>query len=65
MLLSKMRKVGMPLDVISFIAAMSACEKGRQWEKGLSLLGEMRKVDVTLNVISVSAAISACKKGRQ
>ena len=65
LLLSKMCKEGMPLDVITFIGAMSACKKDRQWKKGLSLQGEMRKVDVTFNVISVLAAISACKQGMQ
>merc|ERR1712151_1120289 len=52
-------------DVISFSAAISACEKGGQWERALSLLEEMRDMSVTRNVISFSAAISACEKGGQ
>ena len=49
--------------MISFSAAISACEKGGQWERALSLLGKMRKAGITSNVISFSAAISACEKG--
>ena len=64
-LLSKICKVGIPLDVNGFHSAMSVYEKGRQWKKRSLLPDEMCKVDMTLNVISFSAAISACKKGMQ
>ena len=55
----------MTLNVISFSAAISACEKGRQWKQGLSLLSEMRKAGMPPDVISFSATISECVKGRQ
>jgi pentatricopeptide repeat protein len=60
-----MRAAGVAPNVISFNAAISACEKGGQWQRALSLLEEMRAAGVTPNVISFSAAISACEKGGQ
>ena len=63
--------------MISFSVAISACEKGGQWQRALALFGDMRKVGVTRrlgsvcragvtpSVISFSAAISACEKGGQ
>ena len=51
--------------MIIFSAAISACEKGGQWERALSLLDEMRESGVTPNVFSFNAAISACEKGGQ
>ena len=38
----------MTLDVINFSAAISACEKGEQWQRALSLLKEMRLAGATL-----------------
>ena len=59
----EMRERGVTPNVISFNAAISACEKGGKWERALSLLDAMRERGVTPNVISFSAAISACEKG--
>merc|ERR1711904_202411 len=65
-LLHQMRECGVTPDVISFNAAISACEKGGQWEQALALLDKMRKNGVTPpDVISFNAAISACGKGGQ
>ena len=47
-------------DVISYSAAISACEKGGQWEPALELLQKMQDRKVQPNVISYNAAISAC-----
>jgi len=61
-------------DVCSFNAAMSACEKGGQWEKTLQLLDKMQQLHkpdpgeaVRFNryVITFNAAMSACEKGKQ
>ena len=60
-----MRAHGYVPNVITFSAAISACEKGGQWERALSLLTEMRAQGVEPNVISFNAAISACDKGAQ
>ena len=49
-------------DVISFSAAISACEKGGQWERALSLLEDIKSRGVEPDVISFSAAISACEQ---
>ena len=52
-------------DVVSYSAGISACEKGKQWQRALSLLSEMQDVKVEPNVLSYSAGISACDKGDQ
>ena len=51
-------------NVVSWSAAISACEKGKQWEGALGLLQEMVHQLLTPNVVSWSAAISSCEKGR-
>ena len=52
-------------DVITFNAAISACEKGSQTNKAFSLLVGMRRQALSPDVISFNAAISACEKGSQ
>eukprot|EP00973_Karenia_brevis_P057172 7954428-Karenia_brevis.AAC.1 len=54
-----MRRESLHLDVISFSAAISACEKGGQWQWART---EMRRESLHVDVISFSAAISACEK---
>jgi pentatricopeptide repeat protein len=49
-------------NVITFSAAISACEKGGQWKRALSLLDEMRDNGVAPDVIIFNAAILACAK---
>ena len=51
-------------NVITFSAAISACDKASQWESALVLLQEACKSHL-LNLITYSAAISACVKGKQ
>eukprot|EP00973_Karenia_brevis_P071854 9985775-Karenia_brevis.AAC.1 len=58
----ELRREGLLPDMITFSAAISACEKGGQWERVAPLLDEMRRKDLVPNVISFSAAISACEK---
>eukprot|EP00973_Karenia_brevis_P092825 12414284-Karenia_brevis.AAC.1 len=55
-----MRRESLHLDVISFSAAISVCEKGGQWQHAWA---EMRGERLHLDVISFSAAISAQEKG--
>ena len=52
-------------NVVSWSAAISACEKGEQWEGALGLLQEMVHQLLTPDVVSWSAAIRACEKGMQ
>ena len=53
------------LDVVSFSASISACEKDKQWEGALGLLQEMELYLLTPNAVSFSASMSACEKGKQ
>lgn len=51
-------------NVISYNAAISACEKGGQWKMAIGLLQEMQeKHDIKPDVIIYSAVVSACEKG--
>jgi pentatricopeptide repeat protein len=52
-----MEERGIQPNVISYSAAISACEKGRQYQKALDLLSKMEERGIQLNVISYSAAI--------
>ena len=56
---------GIQPNVISYNAAISACEKGGQHEKAVELLREMEGRGIQPNVISYNAVISACEKGGQ
>eukprot|EP00973_Karenia_brevis_P070722 9830868-Karenia_brevis.AAC.1 len=60
-----MRKEGGSLTVVNFSAAISTCEKGRQWQFVTLQVSEIRKEGVSINVVSFNAAISACEKGGQ
>jgi len=60
-----MLRLGIKPDVITYSAAISACEKGGQWEKALALLQQMRGVGITPNVITYSASIQACASSGQ
>ncbi|CAE8626802.1 unnamed protein product [Polarella glacialis] len=50
---------------ITYSAAISACEKGGQWQQALNLLSLMPEARVVPNEITYNAAISACEKGGQ
>ena len=63
--MAEMRKIGVLPDVITYNAAISACEKGEQWQQVLRILAEMRSVSVLPDVITYNAAISACEKSEQ
>eukprot|EP00435_Cladocopium_sp_Y103_P000830 s5222_g1.t1 len=61
-------------NLITFSAAVSACEEGRAWREALDLLRQMTEgavqrddedVAVKADVISYNASISACEKGNQ
>lgn len=50
---------------ISFNAALSACERGVQWQHALALLADMRLAEVTPTSVSLNTVVSACEKGAQ
>ena len=50
-------------NVVSWTAAISACEKGKEWEGALGLLQVMMQQLLIPNFVSWNAAISACEKG--
>jgi pentatricopeptide repeat protein len=50
--------------IITYSATISACEKGRQWERALELFEEVKKHPrMEPNIITYNATISACGKG--
>ena len=51
--------------MISYSAAISACEKGKQPDKALELLEDMQWSGLEPAMITCNAAISACEKGVQ
>ena len=52
-------------NTVTYSAAISACEKGWQWQQALRLLGDMQIKNIWADTVSYSAAISACEKGWQ
>eukprot|EP00973_Karenia_brevis_P030088 4146948-Karenia_brevis.AAC.1 len=56
---------GLSPNVIRFNAAISAYDKGGQWQHVAPWFDEMRRGGLPLDMISFSAAISACEKGGQ
>ncbi|CAE8660152.1 unnamed protein product, partial [Polarella glacialis] len=58
--LSLMLANSVEANVYHYNAAISACEKGRQWQLSLGLLNSMPNMRVIPDKLSFSAAISAC-----
>ena len=48
-------------DIYTFSSAMSACEAGNEWERGLLLLAQAME-EVKVNAFAFSTAVSACAK---
>ena len=49
--------------VISFSAAISAFDQGRQWEQALTLLHKMSDTGMTANMISTRSVLTAWEHG--
>ena len=52
-------------NILCCSAAISACEKGGQWQVALVLFAAMPLAEILPDVISYNAAVSACEKGGQ
>ena len=62
-LLAEMKTAGLKPNVITYNAAISACEKGGRADEALKLLAEMKTAGLEPDVITYNAVISACEKG--
>jgi len=51
-------------DVVTYIAAISACEKTQLWRQALDLLAPMRAAHFLPDVITYNAAIGACENAQ-
>ena len=50
---------------ISYNAAVSACQKGEQWQRGLSLLREIRDMNMYPDFFVYGSVASMCEQGGQ
>eukprot|EP00434_Breviolum_minutum_P035784 symbB.v1.2.031687.t1/scaffold3706.1/size51673/1 len=53
------------VDVVSYNATITACEKGSHWEEAMLLLYEVEMVKLLPDVITYSASMSACNQADQ
>ena len=60
LVLSAFETHGLQPDLITFNAAMAACEKGSQWQLCFSILAEIQAVSLVANLITYNAALTAC-----
>ena len=51
--------------LISHNSAISACEKGAEWQRALGLLATLGHAAVERNTISYNSAITACERGAE
>ncbi|CAE8708476.1 unnamed protein product, partial [Polarella glacialis] len=59
------RRASVEPNVITYNAAISCCEKGRQWQMAFVLLRQLREARVEPSVVTCGAVLSACEKGLQ
>ncbi|CAE7579575.1 EMB2076, partial [Symbiodinium pilosum] len=52
-------------DVISYNAAISACNAGGMWQQAVDLLMSLDECMIQADRISYNAAISACEKNQE
>ena len=56
---------GLQANVITYNATISACEKGKQWQRAVSFFEDMQSHGPQAGVITYNATISARDNGRQ
>merc|ERR1712107_455006 len=59
-LLNQMQHRGLLPDVITYNAAISACEKGQQPQQALQLLDQMQHRGLLPDIITYSVAVNVC-----
>ena len=52
-----MKTEGVPAELITYNAALGACDKGGEWGATVSVLNDMKAADIQPDVISYSAAM--------
>ncbi|CAK0864946.1 unnamed protein product [Prorocentrum cordatum] len=57
-----MRNAMLMPTAVSYNAAISSCDKGKQWQRALYLLSESVGALVEPSVIGYNAGVSACEK---
>lgn len=58
-------QAGSQANLVTYSAAMSACQGSAQWQQAMILFSRLLSKGLLPNVISYSAAVSACEKGGQ
>ena len=53
----EMKTEGVPAELITYNAALGACDKGGEWGATVSVLNDMKAADIQPDVISYSAAM--------
>ena len=61
----QMQRDGVEANIFTYSALISACAKGKQWNKALEVFEDLQRVGIEADAITYSAMISACEKGRQ
>ena len=61
-LLHPMQNDELLADVMTSAATLSACVKGREWQRALALSKEMHPLEIWADVITSAATISTCEK---
>ena len=57
----EIERKGTVANTITYNALISACEKGRMWERALELAREIERKGTLANTITYNALISACE----
>lgn len=63
--LSMLMALGSHSDLITFSAAISACENAQKWNQAMALLNELQIQRLEANLIVYNAVLSACEKASQ
>ena len=55
---------GMKATIVTYLALISACEKGHDLRKAMQLFEGSRHQGITPDIVTYSALISTCEKGK-